>query len=123
MLREQRSLAVGDGFGHVLIYKVSCHILEPGQMDCKEKVHLLGMDGALGSKMPAEIFLCHRCCLADKAFTMDEAGAPSWNALAGLLGQPEFQICSYFPVALAHSTASMSICAPGGSGGLAAFLG
>lgn len=47
---------MGDGFHHVPIYKVFCHILEPEQMDCKEKVHLLGMDGTLKSKTPSEIF-------------------------------------------------------------------
>lgn len=75
---------MGDGFHHVPVYKVFCRILEPEQMDCKEKVHLLGMDGTLESKTPSEIFICPRCCLVDKAFTMDGAGDPSQRALAGL---------------------------------------
>lgn len=38
------SFAMGDGFGHIPIYKVFCHILGPEQMDCGTEVHLLRMD-------------------------------------------------------------------------------
>lgn len=87
---------MGGGFGHVPVYKVFCHILEPEQMDCREKVHLLGMHGALESKMPSEIFICHRCCPVDRAFMMDEEGALSLRAWAGLPRWLEFQILQVF---------------------------
>lgn len=116
-LRERGSLAVGDGFGHVPIDKVFCHIPGPEQMDCKKKVHFLRMDVALERKIPTGIFLCHRCCLVDKAFTMDEAGAPSQSALAGLLRWPEFQILQLFSCYFS-TFHSHSMCSKGGSGDL-----
>lgn len=48
------------------------------------EVHLLRVDGPLGSKAPSEIFICHRCCRVDRAFPMDEVGTPSRSAWAGI---------------------------------------
>lgn len=78
------SFAMGDGFGLIPIDKVFCHILGLEQMGCGTEVHLLRVDGALGSKTPSEIFICHRCCRVDRAFPMDEVGTLSRSAWAGI---------------------------------------
>lgn len=38
------------------MYKVFCHILEMNQIDYKEKVHLLWMDGTFSNKMSLDRF-------------------------------------------------------------------
>lgn len=45
-----------DVFGHIPMYKVFCHILEMNQIDYKEKVHLLWMDGTFSNKMSLDRF-------------------------------------------------------------------
>lgn len=117
--RECKSFDMEDGFGNIPIYKVFCHFLEMDQIDYKEKVHLLWMDGAFWNKMSSDRFLSDtEATLYTRSSWWMNLELRAWAIWQVSQDDRNFTGCSYFLGALAHPTATgwLSVqheCAPG----------